>query len=577
MTVGILTTLRMPGNNATCYKTIESWILYHLSKGIDKIFMFFDQCSGDSIVNEPLAALCELEFPENVVVIRGGNELKSRLEQECVTWPDLHPFYTTEVTARQALNAELAMRMAVQLGLRWLLHIDIDELWWTEQPSLLPHLAWLEEQGVDQMTYVNHEGSPESSFPEDGDYFTEVTLFKMHYLSLPLSSDARLAMEWWKTRTNHGQYLLAYDCGKSAARVRPDIIPNSVHTWKQANSSTAQERGNEAPGTDKFFSRTAICDARFTSHASYLPLPPDAPCILHYVSCGGWWFTEKYGILGTFGSEWFGGALPIAPCFHLDSRDILQEGGKKGARKFYERQVMVCPVRDSDGLQKSLQSGVCKRMTGPRDVINNARIHRQRLKDENAHKTCKNDKSVIHVEDIISACIGENDIYTNVEMNKTEDETKKIENELHKEHIQEHTHVASIKNSTSVETNMNDIHTTSMNLNIYGLEPLDAKRSEPLSCCGGACVHETGIESHVHELNLHKNIQNAENACKNIEKFNENIHSEECKNDSQDVYTGKNTHADSSVGVKTQAKDQDGVAFGYEKAWIMSQCMKDFL
>jgi hypothetical protein len=26
-------------------------------------------------------------------------------------------------------------------------------------------------------------------------------------------------MAWWSSRTRHGQYLLVYDCGKSAAKV----------------------------------------------------------------------------------------------------------------------------------------------------------------------------------------------------------------------------------------------------------------------------------------------------------------------------------------------------------------------
>lgn len=46
----------------------------------------------------------------------------------CRLWDQLGPFSATEVPARQSLNAEDALRKAGEMGLDWLLHLDIDEV-----------------------------------------------------------------------------------------------------------------------------------------------------------------------------------------------------------------------------------------------------------------------------------------------------------------------------------------------------------------------------------------------------------------------------------------------------------------
>jgi hypothetical protein len=102
------------------------------------------------------------------------------------------------------------MRLAEQQGLTWLLHIDSDELFYTPELSVVQHFDWLDSQGIQQLTYINQEGVPEVQQCADSDYFEHVTLFRKHHLSLPLQAGVGSAMEWWKSRTNHGQYLIAY-------------------------------------------------------------------------------------------------------------------------------------------------------------------------------------------------------------------------------------------------------------------------------------------------------------------------------------------------------------------------------
>ena len=39
-----------------------------------------------------------------------------------------------------------------------MLHIDIDELFYTEEADVKEHFTWLDNQGIMSMTYMNHEG-----------------------------------------------------------------------------------------------------------------------------------------------------------------------------------------------------------------------------------------------------------------------------------------------------------------------------------------------------------------------------------------------------------------------------------
>jgi len=97
----------------------------------------------------------------------------------------------------------------------WVVCLDSDELFYTSQDSVIPHFEALAADGVDQMTYLNHEGVPEVL--ETPDYFATVTLFKRHHFEVPLSADARTGLRFWMDRSKRGQYLLFYDNGKSAS------------------------------------------------------------------------------------------------------------------------------------------------------------------------------------------------------------------------------------------------------------------------------------------------------------------------------------------------------------------------
>lgn len=222
------------------------------------------------------------------------------------------------------------------------------------------------------MTYANHEAVP---LREDiQDYFREVSTFKVNHLLLPLSHEVAERTRFWRRRTGHGQYMLAYDNGKSAVRVLPGrIVPQSVHRWRTLNAGERESSILEPPAQssrgviadvcggpaegqragaveseiyggsqpaststptlspsgepDRLVSRVAMADPRELRFDEVLACSD--PCVLHYPSCGLDWLRDKYRLLGRFPSSWFDGKLPIAPCFHLDARDTVL-GGRGG-------------------------------------------------------------------------------------------------------------------------------------------------------------------------------------------------------------------------------------------------------
>lgn len=177
------------------------------------------------------------------------------------------PFVSTEVQARQTLNAQvgtrlprpallcsallfpsytrrltrlvaniLAVSLALNDGMDWLLHLDSDELFGLlDTTTLHQHFAQLDSAGIGQLTYCNHEGIP--TMEDTLDPFLQVTHFRMHLCQVPLTSEAHRCIEFWKRRSPEGQYFLGYDNGKSAVRVLPGLVPASVHSWRLPPSS----------------------------------------------------------------------------------------------------------------------------------------------------------------------------------------------------------------------------------------------------------------------------------------------------------------------------------------------------
>jgi tetratricopeptide (TPR) repeat protein len=300
--IAIATTLR------DAALTIRSYINYHLSIGVDRFYLFFDD-PDDEAIN-----IAE-QYPE-VLVFRNDNSLKEmwcRLE----IYPEHEALVNAEVMTRQILNLQVAINLAKEQNINWLLHIDSDELFFTYGISAKEHFQSMDRMGIKQVKYVNYEAVPER--PDIFDCFKEVTLFKRNLSGITDNQRDMLK----KIPKIPNLFFLFYGNGKSAAQTSQDLSPQGVHAF--------------ATGKD-------LRSMPFQSSKN--------PIILHYPCCGFDNFWKKYVALGAFSDKWFG-SLDIKGAigdFHTDSRDIVAKGDKGDALEFYKQRMIFSDIDEINQL-----------------------------------------------------------------------------------------------------------------------------------------------------------------------------------------------------------------------------------
>lgn len=228
--------------------------------------------------------------------------------------------------ARQILNVETAIQLALDQGMDWILHIDGDELFY---PGQMMALDWFDQVSDDifQVTFLNHEAAPEVFEVED--YFRDVTLFKKN----PAALEPGLCTEFQRV-SGKSQYFLAYQSGKSAARIHPTLLPNSVHSF-------------DIPE----------CHTLVTSF----------PSILHYLNCGFQNYYKKYAQLGNFPDYWWRSkSNPIRVPFHLASRDAYCSGDRTCMAALYQEFILYSSPETNQNL---IEKGILTRISYPSQLL----------------------------------------------------------------------------------------------------------------------------------------------------------------------------------------------------------------
>jgi hypothetical protein len=317
-TAGIVTTL------ADADLVIESFIRYHLLIGFDHLFLFFDEPSDPSFRKAA-------KYPR-VTAIRRDASLQRAWERSNLYGEDqvLREFVDKEIMARQELNVEIAIKLALEMKIQWLLHIDIDELFFPFCNSVGNHFRSLAEGNIGRVTYLNYEAIAERFYI--GDYFKEVTLFKKPPDSLPGGclddTQTRLIKSIPQLPAS---FFLFYGNGKQAARVTEQLRPHGVH--------------------------------RFRSSAGVDEVSEDA-VILHYPCCGFDHFWRKYSRLGNFSDMRLGwiDLAALGNIFHLEARNVFLSGDRARVHDFYRERVVL---EDEEQKSKLLKSGLCCRFHEP--------------------------------------------------------------------------------------------------------------------------------------------------------------------------------------------------------------------
>jgi len=306
---GLVTTLRGAG------PVLESFLRYHMALGFSRLYLFFDDPA------DPAIDIARRLDDGRITILMAGAQLDDEW-RECAQYGYYAPHLASEVMARQCLNVEVAVQYAVADRLDWLLHIDADELFHCPGQDAVTHFARLTRKGIERAIYPNFEALPEQE--SIGDFFREVTLFKVNRNLQPGGrfDAARQALADRFTQFPPN-FFLFYSNGKSAARVRPGLVPDGVHRFHakrfpRPGDAVAPEAGGE---------ERVIGDAR----------------VLHYACCGYEQFRDKYRTLGAFGDQWFG-KIDIGRSignFHLDARNVMAADDEAQSRAFYRSRAML--------------------------------------------------------------------------------------------------------------------------------------------------------------------------------------------------------------------------------------------
>ncbi|KAJ0792622.1 putative glycosyltransferase-like KOBITO 1 [Helianthus annuus] len=206
---------------------ILPWMFYHKVLGVGTFFLFVEGKAVSPTVSKVLESI------PGVRVIYRTKELEeqqanSRIWNE--TW--LSSFFykpcNYELFVKQSLNMEMAIVMARDSGMDWILHLDTDELIHPAGAGEYSLRKLLRDipSDVDMVVFPNYESSVERDDIKDP--FIEVSMFKRNYDHLP--KDTYFGMYKESTRGNPN-YFLTYGNGKSVARVQDHLRPNGAHRW----------------------------------------------------------------------------------------------------------------------------------------------------------------------------------------------------------------------------------------------------------------------------------------------------------------------------------------------------------
>jgi hypothetical protein len=296
--VGIVTTV------ADAAEHIEFFIQYHLSIGIEHIFIFIDdQCEETYRTAGRYSQATPLYVDETL------KEYWKNLP--CYRSTEKRELRDTEVMVRQEYNAHLGFSLAKDFDLDWLLHIDVDELFFPNGNSLDDHYREMQIKGVGGCVYCNYEAIPTKQQSEC--IYTATPFFKRnffkrgHWFFREDQRDFISATPWLSDF-----YFNYYQNGKSAANAHHELVVGDVHAmW-----------GN---GTQlKLLGQTD-------------------PIILHFPSITLKEFHKKYQRLGQFDDEWkgFPRAGKFIDTFHLEARDALRSGGIESLTGLFESRMML--------------------------------------------------------------------------------------------------------------------------------------------------------------------------------------------------------------------------------------------
>ncbi len=344
---GITTTFRVEEYlDADWESVLRYWANFHCellgadnaAAGFEKIYMFADSEYTETYLHSV--------FPEGTSCVETVPAWGWRDRE---TEDDLHDFIT-----RQTVNCENAYDRAARAGLGWLVHMDVDELFYLNGVgSLRRHLKRLTKLKIGSYTYANLEAVADR--PHMSNYFESVPAgaFKKHPSFFGLSprdlwaSPDSVLNQLGFAPPSQGstadgskrEYFFSYSNGKSIVRVgrlakaeRPENR-NHYWVWKQPPGGVRPDKFSvRVHGKVLRNCKGFVYDQ--IEHAQYDRRVADDIRLLHFVNVGFLFWRDKYLLLGRFHNAYLK-RFPVPFDSMLHSRDIVAaaaeaQGGRGG-------------------------------------------------------------------------------------------------------------------------------------------------------------------------------------------------------------------------------------------------------
>jgi len=250
------------------------WLEYHLRR-VDHILLFLDDPSKAAVFEE-------LVGDKPVVLFNGST-----------TQPDMTP--ESRLIWRQDENNDMAIQYAQANHIDWLLHLDVDELFYDQHNS-----TWQTMPDVGMVRFYNVEAV---FLPYEIDnYFDDCRLFKPDEGDLPYS---------------------AYVYGKSAVRVSPNVRSDGPHEFAGFEGNSVMVHN---------------------------------PLILHYPTPTYQRWVAKFEHYGNFADYWFNNPDIPFMSFMTESRDVIRTAFMTGdweqAREYY-----ISWIPDAGSISQYLENG----------------------------------------------------------------------------------------------------------------------------------------------------------------------------------------------------------------------------
>lgn len=278
--------------------SIHQFISYHLSIGFSRLYLFVDD-NNEEVIRTAKS------FEQVHLLIR--NEDLHELWKKTPAYADekKRPLIDQEVMVRQEMNFFVASLLAKRESIDWLLHIDLDELFYPNHINLQEYFISLQRRGIASVTFLNYESLLVSDDSES--IYLSTCFFKLNFFRrghLVFSKEQRQYIK--ETPWLRDKYFHFYQNGKSIINLSGKKI-----AYYDVHSIMAD--GNRLMG----------------GH--------DDPVILHFPCASYIDFCKKYARLGDFSDVWMGYQRvgDFIETTHLESRDVFKRGDTSLIKKYY--------------------------------------------------------------------------------------------------------------------------------------------------------------------------------------------------------------------------------------------------